>query len=312
MRITNNMMMSNFLSDLNHNMTSVQKYQDQLSSGQRIRNLSDDPVGIITALGAKEKLNKLDMHTKTVGDANSWLKQTETSLDQVNETIKQVYEETVKASNGTLSATDKQAEATFIEQMRQQIVQAGNSTFGGRYIFGGYNTTTPPFTYNGVTGELDYNGVDLVTAPAATTNALGAQVIQYATGVNVKTDVSINGVQLMGTGTDNLNQILTDLVSALNANADSTTLQGFVDKLNDKQQDVLSQLADVGGRTNRLNMMADAYSDDESNYTEVYSNVVDADIAQATMDFKMAQAVYTSALQVGSMVIQPTLVDFLK
>jgi flagellar hook-associated protein 3 FlgL len=124
--------------------------------------------------------------------------------------------------------------------------------------------------------------------------------------------VSITGAQLMGTGTDNLNQILTDFETALNTNADTATLSSFMTKLQGKQQDVLSSLADVGGREKRLEMMSNANDDDKTNYTQALSNVEDVDQAQATMDFKMAEAVYRSALQVGAQVIQPTLLDFLK
>lgn len=312
MRITNAMMMNNFMGNINRNMTLLGKYQDQLSSGKRITRLSDDPIGIMGSLDAKAKLRKLDMHNSSIADAKSWLTQTESTLREMNDMVVKAYENTVGASNGTMTADDKLSAAELVEQLRQHVVQLGNATYGGRYLFGGYNTTQAPFTYDASGSTLLYNGIDLVTAGAPITDAMKAQVIKYATGVNVNTDVSINGVELMGTGADNLNKILSDLVTALKTDADADTLDSFVGQLQGKQQDILSLLADVGGRANRLDMMESSNADNEINYIEVLSKIEDIDQAQVTMDFKMAEAVYRSALAVGARVIEPTLMDFLR
>ncbi len=310
MRITNNMMMNSFMTNLNFNMKVMSRYQDQLSSGKRITKLSDDPIGIMSTLDAKSKLRKLDMHNSTIGDAQSWLSQTETSLRELNDMLVKAYENTVVASNGTMSPEDKGATAELIEQIRQHVVQLGNSTYGGRFIFGGYNTTTEPLTYD-ASGNLLYNGTNLVTATGAEVGALQAQAIQYSTGVNVTTTVSVNGVNIMGAGDDNLNKILSDLVSALKSDASSGTISSFIEKLQSKQQNTLSLLADVGGRINRLDMMESANGENEINYTEILSRVEDIDQAEVTMQFAMAEAIYRSALAVGARVISPTLMDFL-
>jgi flagellar hook-associated protein 3 FlgL len=267
-------------------------------------------MGIMSALDAKSKLRKLDMHNSSIGEAKSWLTQTETALTEVNDVVVKLYETSVSAVNGTMTAADRENVGALVEQLRGHIVQLGNSTYGGRYIFGGYNTTSQPFTYDAGTGELLYNGVNLVTAGAATVDALKGQVIEYSTGVNVTTGVSLNGVELMGSGADNLDKMLGDFMTALNS-SDTSALQTIMSKLQGKQQEVLSMLADIGGRSNRLDMMESANEDNELNYTEMLSNVEDVDQVEATMGYKMAEAVYRSALAVGARVITPTLLDFL-
>jgi flagellar hook-associated protein 3 FlgL len=303
--------MNNFMSNINRNMSLMELYQNQLSSGRRITRLSDDPIGIMSVLDARAKLRKLGMHSDSIGEAKSWLRQTESSLSEMNNVIVKLYETAESAANGTMTDEDRQAAGELVKQLREHIVQLGNSPYGGRYIFGGYNTTSEPFTYDAGTGELLYNGENLVTADAATVDALKAQVIKYATGVDVTTIVSLNGVQLMGSGDGNIDKILGDFYTALTSGADAGAFQTFVGQLQDKQQDILALLADVGGRTNRLDMMASANEDSELNYTEVLSNVEDVDQVEATMQYKMAEAVYRSALAVGARVIMPTLLDFL-
>jgi flagellar hook-associated protein 3 FlgL len=43
MRITNSMMVSQFLNDANNSLSRVCKYQNQVDSTKRITNISDDP-----------------------------------------------------------------------------------------------------------------------------------------------------------------------------------------------------------------------------------------------------------------------------
>jgi flagellar hook-associated protein 3 FlgL len=43
MRVTNGMMISNFLSNLNRNMKTMNMYNSQLSSNRKITKISDDP-----------------------------------------------------------------------------------------------------------------------------------------------------------------------------------------------------------------------------------------------------------------------------
>lgn len=313
MRVTNNMMVQGFLRNLNTNSTMMSTYQDQLTSGKRINKLSDDPIGIMSVLDNRAKLSKLAQHTSTINNGVSWLEQSETSLREMNDMLSQIYEKTVYAANGTMSDTDKAAIGTLVGQLKDHLVQLGNATYGGRYIFGGYNTTQAPFVVDSG-GNLLYNGINLAdtTVPAATIAALQGQNIDFSTGANLTTTVNVTGVAVMGTGTDNLYQILTDLQTAMNTGASSTTIGGFVDKLQGKQQDVLSLLADVGGRQNRLDTMSESNADNEINYTALLSKVEDIDQAYTTMQFKMAEAIYRASLSVGAQTIQPTLLDFIK
>ena len=313
MRITNSMMINSFMSNLNRNMTLMGTYQDQLSSGKRINRLSDDPIGVMSALDARAKLAKLAQHNSSIDDGKSWLDQTDISLQELSTMMVELNGNTVGAANGTLSDSDRKAIGALVGQMKDHIVQVSNTTYGGRYIFGGYNTTAEPFKVD-ATGNLLYNGVNLADplTPAATITALQNQVIRYSTGTNITTDISVNGVQLMGTGANNLYDVLNKLQIALNTGSAPTVISGFIGQLQTKQQDILALVADVGGRQNRLDIMSSSNADNEVNYTAELSRVEDVDQAMATMEFKMAEAVYRSALSVGAKVIQPTLLDFLR
>ena len=137
------------------------------------------------------------------------------------------------------------------------------------------------------------------------------QIIQYDIGSGLKTDVSVSGVELLGYGDNNIIKIYDDLIATLKSGAETEKISAIADKLKVKQSDILSIAADIGGRTNRLDLVASRYESDAINYETVRSNVEDIDMAEVIMNLKFAEAVYNAALAAGARIIQPSLLEFL-
>lgn len=159
MRITNSMMIDTTLRNLNNNMNVLNKYSSQLSSDRRIIRLSDDPIGVINSLAARQMLRDLNQYQKNITNSRKWVQQAETSLTDMESIIKTVYEETINAG-GVKNPEDKQNIATLVKELREHLIETCNTAVGDKYIFGGFNTTTKPFTVTDA-GKVLYNGIDL-------------------------------------------------------------------------------------------------------------------------------------------------------
>jgi flagellar hook-associated protein 3 FlgL len=168
MRITNSMMVNQFLSDSNEALNRVAKYQSQVDSTKRISSISDDPQATMAALRANNKLSDLAVYQGNISTATSYLKEAESANDSLNEILKSVYDDIMSASAGTKSQTELDILAADIENLQEEVLNIANSTIGTSYIFGGYNftgktngtTKTAPFSLSG-TGDLLYNGINL-------------------------------------------------------------------------------------------------------------------------------------------------------
>jgi flagellar hook-associated protein 3 FlgL len=311
MRVTNGVISNNFLKNLNTNMKALDKYYTQMSTGKRLTKLSDDPVGIVQSMQAKVKLYRLDQYQNNVDDAKTWISQSENAVLNLNEVVKSAYENTISAANGTMTEEDKQSTAALIKELRDEVISVGNSKMGEKYLFGGYNNTKAPFSLDS-SGKVLYNGLDLSDDTNAALIAEDGQVVQYEIGYGLKADVSITGTSLMGMGEDNLYNVLDGLYNTLMNNGSSAEISAYADKLQDSQSDLMSLEAKIGGSTNRLELIANRYEEDTLNYTQMKSDVEDVDQAEVIMQYKMAEAIYQAALQVGADVIQPTLADYLR
>ncbi len=310
MRVTNNMLLSNYLRNISSNLGTVGKMQQQMASGKRITKLSDDPIGVISSMQVRVKLYKSEQYEKNVDKALTWLDETESSVLELNEVIKTAYETVVSQSSDTMGEEERAAAAQLIKQLRDHVMTIGNAKSNDKYIFGGYNVSNAPLTL--AAGNITYNDLDMTdSAYSSALDAMAQDSIRYAVGFNITMDVSTTGVDLLGTGDENVYAILDDLYNALESNASGAQLTGYITKLQDSQNNVLGIAAEIGGKVNRLELIQTRFEDDILTYTDRKSKIEDVDQAEAIMNYSMAQSVYEASLQIGSQIIQPSLVNFL-
>jgi flagellin-like hook-associated protein FlgL len=86
----------------------------------------------------------------------------------------------------------------------------------------------------------------------------------------------------------------------------------LLSEFKDAQNHMLALVAEIGGRTNRLDLLESRYQSDVLNYTQMKSDAEDADEAELIMQYKLSEATYKAALSTGSYIIQPTLMDYLR
>jgi len=311
MRMTNGMILNNYMNNLFDNLEKMDKIQTQLVTNKRITKISDDPIGVISSMQYRVRLYKIEQYQKNTEAAQTWLKQTESSVLEINEVIKNAYETTVNIANEYVTATDKNAAAEVIGQIRDHVMMVGNSKSNDKYIFGGYNVREAPFTLDS-SGSIMYNGLNLNNDTDPALAAENSQIIEYEIGYNMKTQVSLPGTKLMDMGEDNIYTVLDDLYNLLKANGSTEEISTYIEKLQNSQSHLLNIEAELGGRTNRLDLIENRYSDDFINYTELKSKIEDIDLVEVSMKYKMAESVYMSALRIGADIVQPSLLDFLR
>jgi len=89
----------------------------------------------------------------------TWLSNTDTALEQVTNLVSSIREQVVYACDGGLSRVDREALASDIAAMRDELIQTANFDVEGRFLLSGYDTSTKPFTDDG-TGHVTYRGDD--------------------------------------------------------------------------------------------------------------------------------------------------------
>lgn len=185
MRITNNMLMNNMINYIGNNLTRMDKLQNQLATGKKISVPSDDPVVAARALKLRTDVAEIDQYQRNTKDAQSWMEITEDTLAKIGDVLQRTRELTVEGANGTLTPEDSQKINEEIKQLKKQLVQLGNSTYAGRYIFSGYKTDTK--LLDETTGYFAIN-------------VANSENIKYEIGVGDDIEINVPGGDLFNNG----------------------------------------------------------------------------------------------------------------
>ncbi|MGB2712138.1 MAG: flagellar hook-associated protein FlgL [Conexibacter sp.] len=302
MRITTAMTSRSTLRDLNDDLGRISRLQRKLSTGKEITRPSDDPYGASRALALRGDVEGLQQYQRNVGDGTAWLNTCDTALAQVSDALHRVRELLVAAGNDASGPEARAAAAAELDQLIEAVKQEANVTFGGRYVFSGTATDTPPYALG---------GADTYAGDAGTiTREIGP-------GVTMPINADISG--LLGEGQaaadDKLLDTLRDIADHMRGTtpADASALRGTDLARIDDNFDTLNALrADIGARTNRLAIAQSRLASIEENTTQLLSDTEDADIAKTLVEYSTQQAAYNAALRAGANVVQSSLLDFLR
>jgi len=301
-RITSNMISRSVLSDLNEVSQRLAKSQQRMSSGKQITRPSDDPYGTSRALSLRTDVAGTQQYQRNVGEAIAWQSVTDSALSKITEAVQRARDLAVQGASDAAGQAARNAAAAEIDQLIASVKQEANASYGGRYVFSGTATTTPPYSVNGADTYL------------GDTAAVAREI-----GPGVSVQVNVVGQSLLGDGQGaadgKLLNVLRDISDHLKSGtvADMNTLRTTDLKAIDTNLDALSQSrATVGATTNRLETADSRLQEVEESLTKLLSEVEDADMAKTYVDFSMQQSVYQSALKAGANIVQQSLLDFLR
>ncbi len=287
-RVTQRSMSTSIMRGLEDNLSRAQLLQQQLSSGKRVSQPSDDP----SATGAAMKLrsqNQADtQYLRNITDASGRLATSDDALTQISDRIRRVRDLVVTAGDAALGSSSLDAVAAEIGGIRNEIIDLYNTRWLGRPVFGGTVAGSiavdPSGTYVGndqpllsrisrdATMRVDVQGS---TAGAATLPAAIAQAMTDVTG-----------------NTANLPTDLNNLDSQLTM--------------------VLTALGDVGARAARLDTTQANIQREQLDFQSRISENEDVDLPLTITNLQSQQVAYQAALGAASKVLQVSLVDFLK
>lgn len=137
--------------------TRLSQLQDQISSGHRFSLPSEAP----TAATQTIVLQKLDERRtgfqQVAKTTQGFLSATDTALATIGDSLNQARSIAAAGIGDQVSPSEREGLASEVGGLIQSVLQAGNVTFNGRYLFAGSATDRPPFEQLS-TGVIRYNG----------------------------------------------------------------------------------------------------------------------------------------------------------
>lgn len=330
MRVTNRMMTSTFLKDMNTNLSSMQKIQSQLTTGKEISKPSDNPFAVARSMQLYSDISANEQYNTNIKDTTNWLDATDTALGQLTDTLQRVRELMVSAGNAAYGSDEKNAIKDEINQRIEEVGTILNTSFDGKYIFGGTKgTSRPVMTEKDDSGNvvLSFAGKDGKSIPLNTSNHLeqaeldmiGQNLnVEISQGVTVEYNVNAKDILLFKDSQGN-DQDLMGLFSNLTANIGSSNQEESskvtgenLESMTRTIDNLLTLRAEVGAKQNRMESAQTKNEEENFNLTEVLSGNEDINFTEKRMQSATMQTVYMASLQTASKVIQQSLLDFIR
>ena len=297
MRITQGMINTSMMSNLQNNYKRMDKYQEQITKSSVLNRPSDNPVAVASALYYRSEISSTDQFSENVQDATSWLEYNDTVMSEATEIIQRLSELAVQGGTDTVPADARKSIAEEVAQLYDHLVSLGNSQFKGKYIFNGERTTEKPYPSD----------------PANDTYQLDQGEVNYQIGAGIYMTLNTIGDKVFGASGDNtgLFAVVKGLENALN-NDNTADIQQSISSLQQNLESIVKVQAEIGGRQNRLDFTVSRLEGLSLNYTTLQSKTEDVDMPKAITELTTAESIYQASLDTMSRIIQPSLLDFLR
>ncbi len=271
MRITNQMMSKSFLKDLGRNQNYMKKINDQLTSGKEIRRPSDNPFKVARSMQLNRDIGANVQYNENIKDTTNWLDTTDTALEQLGNSFQRFRELMVSAGNAAYGSDEKKAIRDEMNEKVNEIAQILNSSFDGKYIFGGTKVSSKPvgssksvdtgnnyINISGKAGEvlaLDNLDVDTQNQIGMIGKKLNVEVSQGVTmeysvsAMDILTFKNENGVSV---NVMDLLKGITDDVASANMDESSKVTNEYLKSMDATITNLLKIRAEVGAKQNRM------------------------------------------------------------
>ncbi len=288
MRVANKTIYDAVKYNLSNCTQEMNKANEIVSTGKRINNLSDDPVGLTQALNVRSAISNIEQMQRNISLGNSWLASSESALTHVQDIISETKALCVQMASATVGSAQRLSAAGTVENMRDEIISLANTNVAGSYIFAGSKTDTTPFGSDGT-----YNGNN---------NAFTVKI-----GKDVTVEVGSDGDAVFG----NIFSTMANLKTALETN-NVGGIQDAISNLDVDFDHISAKISDVGSKMNRMDVKEKIFQDLNLANTDRLSKIEDADLAEAIMELKARELAYQAALSSSAKIMTLTLIDYMK
>ena len=315
MRITNTSMIKNHMYDTQENLTRMSKINEQINSSKMINRVSDDPHKAIRIMNLNNEIRYTEKYNYNIDETVGWMDTTDGSLDHLGNMLGDIKEDILKVG-GVYSDEEFKAIQAEINEKIKEIADVMNTTYGGKYMFGGTNVDEPPITME------DKDGV--ITLKINPNSNMGDLRADISDGINIDYNISVgeifNGKDNNGASIDfleeinNVSKLMDKIVNGTDDEKSKAKkqLSGTTkDNIDNLYNHALDERTSLGVRVNTAEKVKGLNEENILNMKGVLSLDQDVNQVEKFIELKSAELVYQASIKVGTTLMQPTILDYL-
>jgi len=225
------------------NLSNLSTIQNQMASGKEINKPSDDPAKASKIMQMYSEIDANKQYNSNIKNTSNWLDVTDTTLDHIGKVIGRIDELLVSTGGSANDLNSRKAIKDEINQRVQELSQLINTSFDGKYIFGGTDGASKPVgtgkdvlgndelvcstkvVGETIDGKMTYSGKTVNAGSIFNISINGGVPIQVATTPDIK-----SGTTTMAEAAETLQTNINTAITNANSTAGKTVGQvGFIE-----------------------------------------------------------------------------------
>jgi len=236
------------------------KATEKLSSGYKINRAADDAAGLAISEKMRKQIRGLTQASANAQDGISAVQTAEGALTEVHDMLQRMNELAVKAANGTMSESDRDAIQSEVDQLVTEIDRVATTTkFNETYLLKGSN--------GGVAGTLKYTTANNASIANVSFNA--------TTGTANITVTKVTTATAVGDGNTNYTGKSVSAGGTTYILVETTSKSGTADKLSVKEAAEKLTQGTTKGFTS-MDALMSAIKRDNSEHIKTVTSYIDS------------------------------------
>lgn len=331
MRISNGLSINSYLRNLDSIQNDKYKNEIRVATGKNIVNLSDAPDKLVRVKTLDTNISQNENYRLIIDHTIREMAAAEDRVQSISNKIADMRQLAIDATHAG-SSGNTYTVGIYIRGLLEDIMKDANADFNGKFLFSGTKTTNESIAP--VPPQQDSMPFEIIEGEPTEQNKSGLQVVfkgnfnDRLINKDSKTTEKINATadKLFGDGgTEFFNDII-DLYNVLSFNPDGSrrdvddalsrddvsnisNIQQKLALINENINNMTSQMASRRARMENISLQM---AEENIRFKELKTINEDTDYAKTTMDLRLEEIALQYTLQVGSRLLQTSLMDFLR
>lgn len=284
------------LAALNQTQLETLQATTEISTGRSVNEPSDNPTAAALLVENNDQATFNSGYLQSLDAVQGQLSTADSTLSSVVTALQRAISLGVEGANGTLSDGDRAAIATELQGIQSELVSLANTSYQGRFVFAGTNTSAPPFVVdNSVPSGVSYVG--------------NTDVNQVSIGSGYKLAVNVPGSQLFSAAGNDVFLSINNLIQALQTN---TGIDTAVSAVGAASSYISAQRVFYGNAENQATSQTTYLNTAKLQISQQQNTLGGADLAVAATELTQAGIDTQATLAAISKLSQNNLFDYLK
>lgn len=288
MRITNQMLQRSLTSGLQGRLQALERAAAEAATGRRVRSVSDDPIDASQVMRLEAQARDIEQYRRNGTFATTRLSAEDLALSSVLASLREAKDLAASTTGNDPNDPQRVAALEAVRNLKTQLVALGNTRVGNEYLFGGAQSTRPPFQADGTyLGDSSTRGVQV--------------------GDGVQVTLNHEGGALFGGAMAAVDDLMTALQSGT-----QDDIRAVTQDLESATQTVMRAQAETGSRLREIQDGGLRLAKTQALLLERRDALANVDPAEAIVRLQQEQAALERAYATIGRVMQATLTEYLR